>query len=91
MSAAGAPLARVPISTLAAYGLFGRPLAVAALPLYVHLPKFYGDHLSVNLAVLGSVLLVLRLADGVVDPLLGARASFSRSTSSRVRQGCRCG
>jgi GPH family glycoside/pentoside/hexuronide:cation symporter len=71
MSAAGAPLARVPVSTLAAYGLFGMPLAMAALPLYVHLPKFYGDHLGVNLAVLGSVLLALRLADGVVDPLLG--------------------
>jgi glycoside/pentoside/hexuronide:cation symporter, GPH family len=71
MSAAVAPLARVPVSTLAAYGLFGMPLAMAALPLYVHLPKFYGDHLGVNLALLGSVLLVLRLADGVVDPLLG--------------------
>src|SRR4030088_327141 len=70
MSAAGAPLARVPVSTLAAYGLFGMPLAMAALPLYVHLPKFYGDHLGVNLTLLGSVLLVLRLADGVVDPLL---------------------
>ncbi|HEY1438472.1 MAG TPA: MFS transporter [Casimicrobiaceae bacterium] len=71
MGVAGAPLARVPVSTLAAYGLFGMPLAMTALPLYVHLPKFYGDHLGVNLAVLGSVLLVLRLADGVVDPLLG--------------------
>src|ERR1700680_3785008 len=71
MSAAGAPLTRVPVSTLAAYGLFGMPLAMAALPLYVHLPKFYGDHLGVNLAVLGSVLLALRLADGIVDPLLG--------------------
>jgi len=71
VSAAAAPLARVPASTLAAYGLFGMPLAMAALPLYVHLPKFYGDHLGVDLAVLGSVLLVLRLADGVVDPLLG--------------------
>ena len=71
MSAAAAPLARVPVSTLAAYGLFGMPLAMAALPLYVHLPKFYGDHLGVDLAVLGSVLLVLRLADGFVDPLLG--------------------
>ena len=29
-----------------AYGLFGMPLAMAALPLYVHLPKFYGDHLG---------------------------------------------
>lgn len=70
MSAA-APLARVPPSTLIAYGLFGMPLAMAALPLYVHLPKFYGDHLGVNLALLGGVLLALRLADGVIDPVLG--------------------
>ena len=70
---AAAPLApRLSTPTLFAYGVFGMPLAMAALPLYVHLPKFYGDHLGVNLAVLGSVLLVLRLADGVVDPLLGA-------------------
>jgi len=47
------------------------PLAMAALPLYVHLPKFYGDHLGVDLALLGGVLLALRLADGVIDPLLG--------------------
>jgi GPH family glycoside/pentoside/hexuronide:cation symporter len=71
MSAAAVPLARVPVSTLAAYGLFGMPLAMAALPLYVHLPKFYGDHLGVNLALLGGVLLALRLADGVIDPVLG--------------------
>ena len=57
---------------LFAYGLFGMPLAMAALPLYVHLPKFYGDHLGVPLATLGVLLLVLRLADGVLDPLLGA-------------------
>jgi glycoside/pentoside/hexuronide:cation symporter, GPH family len=47
------------------------PLAMAALPLYVHLPKFYGDHLGVSLALLGGVLLALRLADGAIDPLLG--------------------
>ena len=41
------------------------PLAMAALPLYVHLPKFYGDHLGVSLAALGVLLLVLRLVDGV--------------------------
>jgi GPH family glycoside/pentoside/hexuronide:cation symporter len=72
-----APLARVPPATLAAYGLFGMPLAMAALPLYVHLPKFYGGHLGVNLALLGGVLLVLRLADGVIDPLLGALSDRS--------------
>ena len=67
-AALGAPL---PTPTLLAYGLFGMPLAMAALPLYVHLPKFYGDHLGVNLALLGGVLLALRLADGVIDPFLG--------------------
>jgi len=71
VSAASAPLARLPVSTLAAYGLFGMPLAMAALPLYVHLPKFYGDYLGVNLTLLGGVLLALRLADGIIDPLLG--------------------
>jgi Na+/melibiose symporter-like transporter len=71
---ATAPLAdaRLPISSLAAYGAFGMPLAMAALPLYVHLPKFYGETLGVDLAALGVLLLVLRLADGLVDPWLGA-------------------
>lgn len=61
----------MPVTVLLAYGVFGMPLAMAALPLYVHLPKFYGDHLGVDLALLGAVLLALRLADGVIDPLLG--------------------
>jgi len=64
---------------LFAYGLFGMPLAMAALPLYVHLPKFYGDHLGVPLAALGVLLLALRLADGVLDPLLGAWSDRARS------------
>ncbi len=62
-----------------AYGLFGMPLAMAALPLYVHLPKFYGDHLGVPLAALGVLLLLLRLADGVLDPLLGAWSDRAKS------------
>ncbi len=64
---------------LFAYGLFGMPLAMAALPLYVHLPKFYGDHLGVPLAALGVLLLALRLADGLLDPLLGAWSDRARS------------
>ncbi len=67
---------------LGAYGLLGMPLAMAALPLYVHLPSFYGNHLGVSLTALGVVLLVLRLADGLIDPLLGA---WSDRASSRKR------
>ncbi len=63
---------RLPAAALAAYGLLGMPLAMAALPLYVHLPKFYGAQLGVSLTTLGALLLMLRLADGILDPLIGA-------------------
>jgi Na+/melibiose symporter-like transporter len=73
---------RLALPAIFAYGLFGMPLAMAALPLYVHLPKFYGDYLGVDLALLGALLLALRLADGVLDPLLGV---WSDRVGSRKR------
>ncbi len=69
--ASAAPASRLGAAAIAAYGLYAMPLAMAALPLYVHLPQFYGATLGVDLALLGAVLLVLRLADALVDPLLG--------------------
>ncbi len=71
MTTATVAAPRLPAPTLFAYGAFGMPLAMAALPLYVHLPKFYGDYLGIDLTLLGGVLLALRLADGAIDPLLG--------------------
>ena len=62
---------------LAGYGILALPLAIAALPVYVHLPNLYGGVLGLNLAVLGAVLLFARLADAMVDPLLGAWRSGS--------------
>ena len=79
-----APAAQLGAGALAAYGLMGLPLAMAALPLYVHLPRFYGEHLGVGLAALGVLLLVLRLADGLLDPLLGAWSDRSRSRRTLV-------
>jgi len=79
-----APLGRLPTSSLAAYGLFGMPLAMAALPVYVHLPKFYGGQLGVDLAALGVLLLLLRLADGVLDPLLGVFSDRARSRKTLI-------
>lgn len=63
--------ARLGSRELLAYGLFGMPLAMAALPLYVHLPKFYGDELGMSLALVGGILLAARLLDAIQDPLLG--------------------
>ncbi len=53
------------------YGLMGLPLAFVALPLYVLLPNHYAREFGVPLAALGAVLLVTRLLDALIDPLLG--------------------
>jgi GPH family glycoside/pentoside/hexuronide:cation symporter len=60
------------LPALAAYGALGLPLAGAALPVYVHLPNLYGGILGMNLALLGGLLLAMRLADAFIDPLIGA-------------------
>jgi Na+/melibiose symporter-like transporter len=56
---------------LLAYGSLGLPLAMAALPIYVHVPKFYADVLGMPIAVIGLILLAVRIVDAVQDPLLG--------------------
>jgi GPH family glycoside/pentoside/hexuronide:cation symporter len=53
------------------YGLLGLPLAFVALPLYVILPNHYARTFGVPLATLGVVLLLARLFDAFIDPLLG--------------------
>lgn len=56
---------------LLAYALLAAPLAMAALPVYVHVPKFYGDALGLPLALVGAILLAVRLFDAIQDPLIG--------------------
>jgi Na+/melibiose symporter-like transporter len=64
---------------LAAYGVLGLPLAMAALPIYVHVPKFYSDTLGLSLAGVGAILLAARIFDAVQDPLLGWWSDRHRS------------
>jgi Na+/melibiose symporter-like transporter len=52
-------------------GLLGLPLAFLALPLYVSLPPLYAMQYGVPLAQLGALLLAVRCADAVLDPLIG--------------------
>lgn len=54
-----------------AYGALGFPLAFAALPLYVHVPRLYADSGGLPLALVGGLLLLTRFADAVIDPLIG--------------------
>ena len=68
----------------------GLALAFVALPLYVLLPNHYAKNFGVSLSALGGVLLVTRLADAVIDPLLGRWVDrlFVKSLSSVRRFTC---
>lgn len=57
--------------TLLRYAALAVPLAFVGLPIYVHLPKFYGQTIGMNLALLGAILLLVRLLDCFLDPLIG--------------------
>lgn len=58
-------------SRILAYGLLGLPLAFAALPIYVHVPRYYAEVSGMPLALLGAILLGTRLLDVGIDPWLG--------------------
>jgi GPH family glycoside/pentoside/hexuronide:cation symporter len=66
-------MARLSKRALAAYAAAALPLAAAALPVYVHAPKFYSG-LGLDLALIGILLLAVRVLDAVSDPLLGLLA-----------------
>ena len=58
-------------SRLLAYGLLAFPLAFVALPIYVYVPQFYAEHFGVSLSVIGTALLISRVADAFFDPYIG--------------------
>ncbi len=57
--------------TLGAYGIIAMALAFAGLPLYIYAPDFYATEFGVSLVNLGSALLILRILDAVLDPMIG--------------------
>jgi Na+/melibiose symporter-like transporter len=63
--------AALPRAGLWAYAALALPLAMAALPVYVHVPKLYADDLGLSLGLVGAILLAARLLDAIQDPLLG--------------------
>lgn len=54
------------------YGVLALPLAVAGLPLYMHVPDFYVTEKGLGLTSIGLTLLLVRVIDAIQDPLIGA-------------------
>lgn len=52
-------------------GIAAMALATASIPIYIHLPSFAATRLDLTLAQVGAILLLIRTADFLQDPLLG--------------------
>lgn len=72
-------------SSLIYYGLFGLPLALVALPIYVYVPQFYADKFGLSLTLIGGVLLIARILDAFIDPAIGVWIDQRRSGSGYQR------
>ena len=60
-----------PTRALALLGLPALPLAFVALPLYVIWPHYFATQFGVSIGLIGALLLIARLLDALLDPLLG--------------------
>ena len=67
------------------YGAPALPLAALTLPLYVILPSFYASAIGLPLAQVGAILLAVRLADALSDPLAGILCDRITLPSGRRR------
>lgn len=61
----------LPRAALFSYGLFGLPLALVALPIYVLVPQLYAQQFGLSLTVIGLTLLVARIMDAFIDLPIG--------------------
>jgi Na+/melibiose symporter-like transporter len=55
----------------AAYALPALPLAIVVFPSHAILPGFYAGHTTIPLATIGIILIVARIFDAIIDPLIG--------------------
>lgn len=70
---------------LFSYGLFGLPLALVALPIYVYVPQFYAARFGLSLTLIGAALLVARILDAFIDPAIGLLIDRQRNNAGYPR------
>jgi Na+/melibiose symporter-like transporter len=56
---------------LVQYSLLAIPLAFVGIPLYINLPDFYASQTAIPLGVIASIILIVRVFDAFLDPVLG--------------------
>ena len=53
------------------YSLIVFPLAFAGIPIYIHAPDYYITNLGLRIETIGFALLLLRILDAFLDPVIG--------------------
>jgi GPH family glycoside/pentoside/hexuronide:cation symporter len=76
---------RVPLRKKVAYAAPAFALAIVGIPVYVYIPKFYTDVVGVHIAMLGYLLLAVRLFDAVTDPAIGYISDKTQTRFGRRR------
>lgn len=61
----------IAVTALMRYGALAMPAAFAGFPLYVLAPDYYATQFEIPLALMGIILLGLRLCDAAIDPVMG--------------------
>src|SRR3546814_8118742 len=82
MKPAGQTISNRLLASLAAPAL---PMAALTLPLIIYLPEFYANALGLDLAVVGLIFTIVRLADLFFDPFVGGLMDRSRSRWGQFR------
>ena len=76
---------------VAAYGLLALPLAFAALPIYVHVPRLYSEAVGLSLVAIGAILLAAagQLDHPAIAVALGVSVNNLNVILHRARQALR--
>jgi GPH family glycoside/pentoside/hexuronide:cation symporter len=78
-------LDRLNKKTLFYYSLTDLPIAMSLFPVAVFIPRFYASDMGVSLAMIGTIMFVVRMFDVVTDPLMGYISDHTRTRFGRRR------
>ena len=73
----------IPRATIYAHGSLGMPMAVYGYPLAIWLAPHYSGVIGLDLATVGLILMIARLTDVVIDPLIGELSDRWRTPFGR--------
>jgi Na+/melibiose symporter-like transporter len=76
---------RLSAPALFAFALPGLATGALAVAASVYLPNYYAAHVGLRLAVIGGAFGLVRLVDGLLDPVLGVVMDQSRTRAGRYR------